>query len=123
MMKHKNTFNSPPEACEQFDFGQVEDYCVRLDPFVTLAHEQEETRSLHVAPNPAGSAGAFLLMPFAGVPGVVTVYDVYGRAVYAQSSSALPERWHLPCGGWGSGMYRVTLVSEGLVWNGWLNRQ
>jgi len=123
MMKHKNTFNSPPEACEQFDFGQVEDYCVRLDPFVTLAHEQEEVRLLNISPNPAGSAGALMMMPSAGAPGLVRVFDLYGRMVYTQSSAALPERWHLPCGGWSSGMYRVTLVSEGLVWNGWLNRQ
>ncbi|MFZ4635011.1 MAG: GEVED domain-containing protein, partial [Saprospiraceae bacterium] len=123
MMKHKNMFNSAPGACEQFDFGQVEDYCVRLDPFVTVAHEQNETRALNIYPNPAGSAGAFVMLPSAGAPGLVRVFDLYGRVVYTQSSAALPERWHLPCGDWNSGVYRVVVLSEGVVWNGWLNRQ
>ncbi len=52
LMKYRGVSGTPPKPCEQFEFGQVVDYCVRiLEP--TSTHSAPLVRLLRIFPNPA----------------------------------------------------------------------
>jgi serine protease len=54
VMKYMTPNDDSPTACEAFDFGQVEDYCVQLNMGPTRAHSTIDTLTLlNVFPQPA----------------------------------------------------------------------
>ncbi|MCS6930111.1 MAG: S8 family serine peptidase [Saprospiraceae bacterium] len=52
LMKYRGVAGSPPTPCEQFEFGQVADYCVRIDEVIST-HQVADTLPFRIYPNPA----------------------------------------------------------------------
>lgn len=52
LMKYRGVSGAPPTPCEQFEFGQVADYCVRIEGAVNT-RQLLHTLPLRLYPNPA----------------------------------------------------------------------
>lgn len=113
MMKFRGVFNSPPEPCEQYEFGQVEDYCLEIRP--ALALKRVEDKGLHhltIFPQPVRDL-AYLTLP-ADEQGtvLVSVLDARGRLVETQNLTYSGEApLTLPVGRLPSGAYVVCVES------------
>ena len=119
MMKYKGTNNLPPNPCETFDFGQVEDYCVQLLQPVSTDQPNTHEHRLRIYPQPAVD-GVTLEIP-AENPGAcwVSVLDATGRRVFGedmQMSSNGAVR--LNTGEWPQGVYFVQVECAGAQYQG-----
>lgn len=114
-----------PEPCENYEYGQVEDYCVRLNPNVvgtsTTAHIADNMQQLRSVPNPVDDH-LRLLLPETISDGqvIVSLMDMSGRMVVqttTQSINNTAEWTHLnkieP------GMYLITCeLEDGRIFRG-----
>ncbi|MDX2133825.1 MAG: S8 family serine peptidase [Saprospiraceae bacterium] len=123
-MKRKTPLAGAPEPCETFDFGQVKDYCIVLQPFVSdVKVASTRLEGLLLSPNPAGSAGTWLMRPLPVSSGILSVHNAQGRLLYEREVGSAEQAVFLPAGQWPGGMYLVTLRGERAVWQAWLCRQ
>ncbi len=123
-MKRRTPLSGAPEPCETFDFGQVKDYCIVLQPFATDVQVQPtRVEGLRLSPNPAGSAGTWLMPPLPVSSGIVSVHNPQGCRLFEREIGSAEQAVWLPAGQWPEGMYLVTLTGENAVWQGWLCRQ
>ncbi|MCC7245694.1 MAG: S8 family serine peptidase [Saprospiraceae bacterium] len=60
LMKYKSSINQPPTACENIDYGQVEDYCVSVVQNAVSTHEHHLS-TLEIYPQPASEYWAVRL--------------------------------------------------------------
>ncbi len=116
LMKAKNSTNGPPEPCESFDFGQIEDYCVLLDPTSATGNLPEPAGQLKVFPRPA-NASVTLEWPEAdGQQANLQVWNMAGQLVWSQAVTGAQHQTHIQILDWKAGMYRVSLQTERGVW-------
>jgi serine protease len=111
LMKYSGPGNPPPTPCENYMYGQVEDYCVAFEEVVSAAADYPDRQAWRLEPQPAHSV---VRLERAGPPPqrlVVSVWNAAGQPVYRQELSAGPPfAW--PVGDWKAGLYFV-IVQDG----------
>lgn len=118
MMKYKGV-NLPPQPCETYDFGQVEDYCVELAQVVNSTDMPSQSGgTLHVFPQPA-SDEVWLELP-AEAEGLwsVTAWDVAGRQIFSNEKLVQEGKIRLSAKSWATGSYIVQTRQNGKVFWG-----
>ena len=113
MMKFKNDFNNAPLACETYEFGQVEDYCVDLNMELVPSDEAAlEKQNLHIAPVPSNTT--IRLDYPSKEPADVDIYDATGRLIVSFKDAHFPFK--IDVSAWNSGFYCARArVGEGIV--------
>jgi serine protease len=83
-MAYVGTFGNgtPPAACGAYSYGEVEDYCVTLDPTVSITEYNSNT--FGVFPNPAED---HLQLNFNGAIESVEIVNAIGQTVLAASNT------------------------------------
>lgn len=110
MMKYKGSGGTPPEPCETFEFGQVEDYCVELSTVPLPADAvRDEGAALRIFPQPAGET-VWLEIPGAGNEGwTMAVWNLAGEKISGETARMHNDLAPLQMSGWPTGMYIVRL--------------
>jgi subtilisin family serine protease len=122
MMQYTAANDSPPSPCSNFEFGQVEDYCVelRLDTASTSIPLKNSVGLIRTFPQPA-SDWVMLELPevFLSQACSITVVDVTGRAM-VHRTAAMPQnsRIYLDTSTWTSGVYAVQVSCDGQLLRG-----
>lgn len=81
-MKMKGNFTQAPEPCEYFQYGQVEDYCLRVAANLVNASEPDgEAAALRLWPVPAGNI-LHVAMPFSDGM-LFKIKDLSGRLIHS----------------------------------------
>lgn len=83
LMKYRGVSGAPPTPCEQFEFGQVADYCVRIEGAVNT-QQPPRTLPLRLYPNPAQYR---LFLAWQGTDGEnvrLRFFDAAGRLEFEQ---------------------------------------
>ncbi len=122
MMKFTTANDTPPAACTNFSFGQVEDYCVQLrtDSALTAIPVQEANWSLRIYPQPAGEWVA-LEFPEAAYRGelMIEVRDMTGRVVMTRLEPTFrQDKIILDSSLWPSGVYALQVRYAGKMFCG-----
>lgn len=102
----------PPEACEVFDYGETEDYCVFIDEVSSTGPELDN--ALSVFPNPASSEVVIELSNFnsTGQQLEFQVLDMTGRTVISDALNS--NRKVLDINGLSEGVYTLNLYRAGV---------
>ncbi|MBK8195850.1 MAG: S8 family serine peptidase [Lewinellaceae bacterium] len=125
MMKYKSGNSLPPQACEDFGFGQVEDYCVQLS-FPVSADEQpgQSRNALHFYPQPATGWARF------DIPGsrsagdwLVSVCDATGKVLFTGIIPSENGVGEIRTADWPSGVYLIRAEQNGRSYSGRLLKQ
>jgi serine protease len=107
MMRYSNSGTQFPTPCSNFDYGQVEDYCVNLSPFITSVTQRNETLSpLKIQPQPASDWVRVFLPEQANSGEKIryALFDLSGKAVLENSvvpegnAFVISQLSHLPVG-------------------------
>jgi hypothetical protein len=117
IMKYFDGNQSPPLACESFDFGQVEDYCVRLEPGSTDAKiSGDSLLTLNIYPLPA-SDWAFLEIPLDQTSDLqLKVWDISGRSLGSPPLQPLRNNLAiLDVQHWLPGVYFLAIEGNGQI--------
>jgi serine protease len=85
MLKYKTASNTAPGPCELFDFGQVEDFCVKMTELVPATDPVVAAHSLKIFPQP-GTDQVQALLPAPG--GIYRVYDLNGALLLEEKATA-----------------------------------
>lgn len=109
LMKYKGPQDAPPAPCENFEFGQVEDYCVWLNKIVIGTSQQPGLALLRVFPQPANDYVFVDLPPELKFPLNIFIQDATGREVYSEKAHSLPSPVRIDISGWPDGVYVVRL--------------
>jgi len=121
LMKTTNVADQAPEACEHFSFGQVEDYCVLLDPLViTSLTASPVVPVLQIWPQPAVHTLHIVLSGPEANPVLLEIWDMSGRLMLS-GQHVLPAQMDIS--NWPAGLYMVRVVSGGKVWAGRCSKQ
>lgn len=120
MMKFGENNETPPEPCETFGFGQVEDYCINLETAITPARiNTDSSGHIRVYPQPARD---WVWVEFPGIATEETgaimlqIFDIAGKLMYQDSPDFLRSRavW-LDTQGWPSGIYVLVGKIDGAL--------
>jgi len=99
-------------ACEQFTFGEVEDYTVQILPEASIDRSQNGSslRQFSVFPNPATDNINIDLGDFAGQEGLLLVYNASGRRMAeVMLAPKTPARLNISSAAWPGGPYVVQI--------------
>ncbi|MFN0016110.1 MAG: S8 family serine peptidase [Saprospiraceae bacterium] len=84
LMKYKGPQGSPPLPCENFEFGQVVDYCVHLGPQVYAPQKYGAEKKIVVYPQPAGNWAVVVLPAITQCDTRLYLLDPTGQTVFDQ---------------------------------------
>ncbi|MCK6692607.1 MAG: S8 family serine peptidase [Thermoanaerobaculia bacterium] len=112
LMKYKGPQDTPPAPCENFEFGQVEDYCVRVNKIVIGASQQPEPAPLRIFPQPALDHVFIDLPRGANSPAYIIIQDATGRVIFNEASAPLSYPLRINISGWPAGIY-VACLNDG----------
>ena len=117
LMKAKNATNHPPSACESFDFGQIEDYCVLLSPTIDAAETAVETAGqLHISPQPVRSV-VRLEWPADHSENIrLQVWNTTGQLVFSRLVTDTSSSLVMDISAWQSGAYLVHVQTGKKRW-------
>lgn len=119
LMKYKGLQGLAPGPCESFEFGQVEDYCVRIGPSVSTEHEGKTNDRLTFFPQPASDV-LWIRIPdrIPGASARVRIVSLSGQQVLLEKVGPLPGGGHFPLNisALAGGIYSLNLESEGRIW-------
>jgi hypothetical protein len=91
MLKSANDMNYAPDACENFDFGQVEDYCVQLKAgFTNVQTGLSVLPEFYLAPQPAHDYTTLYANAPSDTNAEVVVYDFLGRVMQRVETVRFP---------------------------------
>lgn len=121
MMKYKSVNDpSPPMPCEMFEFGQVEDYCVRLstEPLSTGWIDAKKAQLL-IYPQPAREE-VWLELPKGSAEGEwkVSAWDMAGRQVFSGMGKSSEHKIIVATNEWPAGVYLVKTENADNVFTG-----
>ncbi|MEO6759439.1 MAG: GEVED domain-containing protein, partial [Saprospiraceae bacterium] len=116
LMKAKNATNGPPAPCESFDFGQIEDYCVKLVPTSATETPDIVGEKLKIYPQPAQAQVTIEWPETAGETTRLEVWNLAGQLVLAQTLPGEQRRVQLSVNNWQSGLYRVNIQTARGIW-------
>lgn len=123
MMKYFGPLNDPPEACENYQFGQVEDYCVRLQgTFVSSpANLEVQNGEWRIFPNPGGDYLDIFWKNTSEEAAMLLVYDAMGQQVEIQELAPYTKHYHLDTQHWKQGAYFLAIQNHcttkvGKIW-------
>ncbi|MEZ4965257.1 MAG: S8 family serine peptidase [Saprospiraceae bacterium] len=114
MMKYKGSGNPPPQPCETFEFGQVEDYCVWLSPGPVGTTENPSPSKINdmlVYPRPARDRVWLQAPAMEAGPWRLEVRDVTGCLMQSQEGTAASQTvfTEFDVSNWPSGAYVAVL--------------
>jgi hypothetical protein len=114
VMKYTTPSDDPPTACEAFDFGQVEDYCVQLNTGPTRAQSATDTLTLlNIFPQPATDWVALALPKQAAGEWDLQAWSLDGAMrLTARKPLHRDGSIRFSVAGWPPGIYLVRLCQE-----------
>jgi hypothetical protein len=114
VMKYTTPSDDPPTACEAFDFGQVEDYCVQLNIGPTRAQSATDTLTLlNIFPQPAIDWVALALPKQAAGEWDLQAWSLDGAMrLTARKPLHRDGSIRFSVAGWPPGIYLVRLCQE-----------
>lgn len=120
MMRYRNLNNNFPQACESYDYGQVEDYCVELsgDP-TTYTSTQRGEIGMRIYPQPAQDYVHLVFPENICGSWIWTVTDMVGHNI--QSGAERMGRFKdikINTSKWLPGMYIVTVHQDNNMYRG-----
>jgi hypothetical protein len=110
MMKFRGLSGAPPQPCESFDFGQVEDYCVQLqrDSTPSSSIAQRQLPLLSIFPQPAVELVHLQFPEDATGEWQVSVHAADGRQMFWKRMPLhRNQQLHLDTKYWPSGIYSI----------------
>ena len=116
LMKAKNATNQAPDPCESFDFGQIEDYCVLLDPGSGTETPGALDGKLKIFPQPAFSTATLEWPETSSEKALLQVWNMAGQRVWTQNTEGGQHQILLQTTDWQPGIYRVSLQTETGIW-------
>jgi subtilisin family serine protease len=120
LMKYTEDNQTPPLSCGQFNFGQVEDYCVELIDTPTEARISfDSTLLLNIYPLPAKDAVWIDVSNVGNVPVELSIWNVSGNLVFQDRPTPKRKRAiQVNTSNWPSGIYFVAVSSKGKYYRG-----
>lgn len=125
MMKYAKENEMPPDACSDFSFGQVEDYCIELLSTSTKANTAQDSSTLiKIYPQPGHDFAWIDVSGNKGSEITLDIRDLSGRFLMKnrkclrQNGAVL-----LDIADWPPGIYFVTADSFGKLYRGKLLKQ
>jgi len=122
MMKYTNPNDNPPSPCVNFDYGQVEDYCVALvlDSVSTAIQENDAVCQMRVYPQPAMN---WVVLEFSEAENSLDcelwVMDITGCRIMNQATPVFQHgKLFLNTSLWPSGLYVFKLRVGGRSFSG-----
>ena len=119
MMKYRTALNAAPTPCENYPFGQVLDFCVRLQSSVVAAHDASTLEGrLNIFPNPVRETFTFAIPKAAAGDCTLMVWDASGVLVHQEQIA----QCHLPSASinarhWPAGFYTAKVATaENIFW-------
>lgn len=113
IMRYSTPNDPPPMACEGFEFGQVEDYCVSLqtDSIFTETMHPELSTSLKIFPQPSSGLVGISFDAFSPNDTLVLhIMDTAGRPFFKQTFKAESSAaCQLDISAWPAGVYVVAM--------------
>ena len=109
IMKYKAPNGTPPKACETFEFGQVEDYCVHLGPIVFSSQIQKKDIPLKVYPQPASRCVWLRLQRGYSGPVALNIIDVMGNSVLSRQIVGIQTQTFLDVSEIPPGLYALCI--------------
>jgi hypothetical protein len=103
-----------PEPCEIFGFGEVEDYCVSIEPASTVNQVSEHETSMRIYPQPA-SANLNVEVPEPAQ--YIHVYNTLGHLIYTERLND-QTMVNIFVENWKSGFYLMEVNANGRTYNG-----
>ncbi len=98
-------WNTMPNSCDVFDYGETEDYCVTIDNTIGIAEFDRQNPALKIRPNPAD--GYFdIHLPDNG-NSRLQVFDINGKLVYTGQHASGTIR--IDVSAWKPGIYNILL--------------
>lgn len=122
IMKYTTPNDTPPEPCGNFNFGQVEDYCVELktDSLNTSIFNNIQKTGFSIYPQPALD-GAVLDFSDGIIPeeGLLIIRDMMGRLIQqSRVSIGQDGLYHLVVQDWKTGIYTLQFQNGKRIWGG-----
>ncbi len=113
IMKFKgNTNTTLPGACESFQFGQIEDYCVLLDP-TSASSALLSPLDLRIFPQPATDEITLSWnTPDPPAQSAVSVFDAGGKLIFNHAYTANPTFITFSVSGWPAGVYVLNVQTD-----------
>lgn len=111
MMKYKTAQGVAPGPCENFEFGQVEDYCASLSIGGLETADSRSSTALRIYPQPAGQ---YVWLDLPETPGVVYEWEVWsplGSLMLQEKRSRAGNRLLVDLADWPPGVYFVRLTA------------
>ncbi|MCP4052911.1 MAG: T9SS type A sorting domain-containing protein [Mesoflavibacter sp.] len=86
-MRVSMRYNTTPNSCGSFDYGEVEDYTVNITDIPSLSNNQFTINDVKIYPNPFNNSfNISLSSNFIGHKIEVSVYDMRGRLIIQENS-------------------------------------
>jgi hypothetical protein len=112
-MRIQMKFLTPPGACSSFTFGEVEDYCIRIEDSGTPRLEAPtRNNSVEVYPNPISNSAMLFAESLSEGYGQIQIFDMSGRLVYQQTASVIEGENNiaLDLSSLANGIYQLEMV-------------
>ncbi|MCC6462874.1 MAG: S8 family serine peptidase [Saprospiraceae bacterium] len=117
LMKFKSTQAAPPSACEQFEFGQVIDLCIRLGPVLSAFNPEKNQAAFQIYPQPAQDQVILQFPDQLERPCQLLILDAGGRTLWGQTLQPGQKEIPVDIRYWPSGLYTVGLKCQaGMYW-------
>ena len=86
-MRVSMRYNTTPNSCGSFDYGEVEDYSVNITDIPSLSNDKFNINDVKIYPNPFNNSfNISLSSNFIGHKIEVSVYDMRGRLIIQENS-------------------------------------
>ncbi len=117
LMKYRGVSGAPPAPCEQFEFGQVADYCVRIEEISHALEGALPSESPMLYPNPARQQ-LFARCKGTFSEGLLQFFDTAGHLRLQATLSCLSNQSvPIDLSGLPSGVFLVKITTpEGAFW-------
>jgi len=111
-MRYAQFSSTEPPVCGEWDYGEVEDYCVTLTTSILVAEENQNYR-INIFPNPADDK-LYVDLKNHSHNSFIHIYDVQGNLVKSEMLNAnqVIDVATLP-----AGLYNVIMVSDKVLVN------
>ncbi len=103
-----------PEPCELFGFGEVEDYCVNIDPSNILSQVSESKGTMRIYPQPAAKN---LSIDLPEPAQTINIYNTFGQLMYTKDFNN-NSQINLSVQDWNTGIYIIEAYANGQAYTG-----
>ncbi|MFN8304295.1 MAG: S8 family serine peptidase [Saprospiraceae bacterium] len=118
LMKYKGAQGLAPGPCENFEFGQVEDYCASLSPVGLETADSRAAAALRIYPQPAATYAWLEIPETAGALYEWEIWSPMGTRMLQEKKSRAGNRMFVDLATWPPGVYFVRLTVGELRFQG-----